>query len=32
VTGNSINNTGPLISGTTGHNVCTDACLEDCPL
>jgi hypothetical protein len=32
IIGNSTNNTGPIIAGTTAHNVCTDACQEECPV
>ncbi len=32
IIGNSPNNTGPIIAGTTPHLVCTDACQEECPL
>jgi hypothetical protein len=32
IVGNSPSNTGVIIAGTTAHNVCTDACQEECPL
>ena len=31
IVGNSPNNTGPIIAGVTAHNICTDACQEECP-
>jgi hypothetical protein len=32
IVGNSPNNTGPIIAGITAHNVCINACQEECPL
>lgn len=31
IIGNSLNNTGPIIAGTTAHLTCDVACQEECP-
>jgi hypothetical protein len=32
IVGNSPSNLGPIIAGVTPHNVCINACQEECPL